>query len=81
MAWIKVIPEDEARGRLAQLYELYRGPEGGVDNVLKIHSLSPGSMAAHFDLYKLLMRSTKELRKAKREMIAVVVSGLNRCHY
>ena len=81
MAWIKTIPEVAAEGHLAELYERYREPEGGVDNVLKIHSLSPRSMEAHYELYKCLMRSTRELRKVQREMIAVVVSAINQCHY
>ena len=81
MAWIKVIPEGAAEGYLAELYERYQEPHGGVDNVLKIHSLRPRSMEAHYELYKLLMASTRELRKVKREMIAVVVSAINQCHY
>ena len=81
MAWIRIIPEDEAEGELAELYEAYQEPHGGVDNILRIHSLAPRSMRAHFELYKLLMASTRELRKVKREMIAVVVSALNQCHY
>jgi AhpD family alkylhydroperoxidase len=27
------------------------------------------------------MKSTRTLRKVEREMIAVVVSGINECHY
>lgn len=81
MAWIRTIPEDEAEGRLAELYGRYCEPDGGVDNILKIHSLDPRSMEVHYELYKHLMRSTPELRKVRREMIAVVVSALNACHY
>lgn len=81
MAWIRVIDEDDADGHLAELYRRYREPGGGVDNILKIHSLSPRSMKAHFDLYALLMRGRSELSKAQREMIAVVVSAINQCHY
>ena len=54
-----MIPEESAEGHLAELYERYRDPEGGVDNILRIHSLSPRSMEAHYDLYKELMRSTR----------------------
>ncbi len=51
MAWIHMIPEAEATGRLKELYEKYTEPWGGVDNILKIHSLNPRSMDAHFTLY------------------------------
>ncbi len=81
MAWIRVIPEDEAEGRLLSLYEQYREPWGGVDNIIKIHSLNAKSMKTHFDLYAHLMRGRSELSRAQREMIGVVVSALNECHY
>ncbi len=81
MAWVRIIPEDEATGRLKELYERYQEPWGGVDNILKIHSLNVPSLAAHFELYKTLMRGRSELSWAQREMIAIVASAANRCHY
>lgn len=81
MAWIKVIDETEAQGNLKELYEKMVEPSGGVDNILKIHSLNPASLVAHFDLYKTLMRGNSDLSRYRREMIAVVVSSLNRCEY
>ncbi len=81
MTWIKVIPEAEASGELKQLYEQMVEPSGAVDNILKIHSLNPASLRTHFELYKTLMRGPSGLSHAQREMIAVVVSTTNRCHY
>ena len=81
MAWIHMIPEDEASGRLKELYDKYTEPLGGVDNVLKIHSLNPRSMEAHFNLYTTLMRGRSELSREQREMIAIVASVANQCHY
>ena len=81
MAWIKVIDEKEAQGNLKDLYEKMVEPSGGVDNILKIHSLHPASLMAHFDLYKTLMRGNSDLSRYRREMIAVVASSLNRCEY
>ena len=81
MAWIHVIDEDEASGRLKQLYKKYEDPSGGVDNILKIHSLNPRSLEAHFDLYATVMRGKSDLSLAQREMIAVVSSSVNKCHY
>lgn len=81
MAWIKTIDEDQAEGRLAKLYKRVREPWGGVDNIFKIHSLNPASAGGHLELYRTLMRGKSPLSAAQREMIAVVVSSANRCHY
>ena len=81
MAWIKMIDENEAEGRLKELYARIVEPWGGVDNVLKIHGLNPESLHGHFALYKTLMRGRSPLSRAQREMIAVVVSATNECHY
>ncbi len=81
MAWIKVIEEAEAEGRLKEMYERQRDPRGPVDNILKIHSLNPASLRAHFEFYKTVMHKPSELSRSDREMVAVVVSSINRCHY
>ena len=81
MAWIKVIQEDEANGRLQALYARYAEPSGAVDNILKIHSLNVKSLQTHYDLYAHLMRGKSDLSRAQREMIAVVASAANKCHY
>jgi len=81
VAWIEMIPEDRADGRLAELYRKLAEPWGGVDHILKIHSLNPRSLDGHYELYKTLMRGRSPLSRAQREMIAVVVSAINRCHY
>jgi uncharacterized peroxidase-related enzyme len=81
MAWIKVIKEDEASGRLKELYEKYMEPSGIVDNILKIHSLNVKSLNTHYDLYAHLMRGRSDLSRAQREMIAVVASVANNCHH
>ena len=81
MAWIKMIAEEDARGRLAELYEKYEESWGGVDNILKIHSMNVKSMQTHYDLYAHLMRGRSDLSRVQREMIAVVVSAVNQCRY
>jgi alkylhydroperoxidase family enzyme len=81
MAWIPYVDESEATGRLRRLYERLVEPWGGVDHILKIHGLNPRSLEGHFDYYKWLMRGRSPLSRAQREMIAVVVSATNRCHY
>lgn len=81
MAWIKVLAEDEADGELKDIYERLTEPWGGVDNIMKIHSLNIPSLQAHNDMYRILMRGSPDLSRAQREMIAVVVSAANQCHY
>jgi len=76
-----MIREVEAAGRLKELYDKYTDPWGGVDNILKIHSLNVKSLKAHYDLYAHLMRGPSDLSRIQREMIAVVASAVNRCHY
>lgn len=81
MAWITVIHEDDAEGMLKEFYEHHKAPEGIVDNILKIHSLNPPSIKGHYDFYHTLMYGKSDLTRPQREMIAVVVSAANKCHY
>ena len=76
-----MIPESEAEGDLEELYERYATPEGTVDHILKIHGLSPASMKGHYDFYRILVYGRSPLTRPQREMIAVVVSAANKCHY
>jgi alkylhydroperoxidase family enzyme len=82
MAWIEVVDEQHADGELATLYEEIVDPQfDRVDRIMTIHSLHPGGLQAHHDLYRQVMTGTKTLRKVEREMIALVVSSINDCHY
>jgi alkylhydroperoxidase family enzyme len=80
VAWIRWVDEDDADGRLADLYRRYRDPQG-IDHILKIHSLNPESLEGHVRYYAHLMRGPSDLTRPEREMIAVTVSHLNGCHY
>jgi alkylhydroperoxidase family enzyme len=73
MAWIRMIPESEAEGELKAEYAGAMEPWGGVDNV--------ATLKAHMLLYVTVMRGPSDLSRAQREMIAVVVSTANHCHY
>lgn len=81
-AWIRVIPEGDATGRLAELYRENLDPRHGVvDNILKVHSIRPQTLADHACLYRTTMYGKSGLSRAEREMIAVVVSSINLCQY
>ena len=51
------------------------------DNILRVHGIHPAVLRAHYDLYKATMFSSSPLSRTRREMIAVVVSAVNGCHY
>ncbi len=78
MTWVKVIDEHEAEGEVAEIYARLKNR---VANILKSHSLNPGALKAHLDLYRAIMFRPSGLSRAEREAVATVVSGLNQCHY
>lgn len=81
MAVIKTIEHGEATGRLKEIYDDLIQKRGQLAEVHKIQSLRPESIVKHIDLYMEIMFSKSELSRAEREMIAVVTSVSNNCHY
>ena len=82
MPWIEAPHEDEWDGDLAALKEEVVDPvHHRVDWIMRVHALDPGSMNAHNVLYRQAMKGTAGLRKVDREMVALVVSQANDCHY
>ena len=81
MAWIDTINERDANGSLKDQYAKLKDSRSGVDNILKIHSLNPESLDTHVRLYKTIMYGKSPIRRVNREMIAVLVSSINQCHY
>jgi len=81
VAWIKTIDERDADGALKRIYDEQQRQAGAVASILKIHSLAPEVLIAHLAIYHAAMHAPGELSRAQREMIAVVVSAANGCHY
>ncbi len=81
MAYIEVIGHNEAQGRLAAIYEELLKKRGKLANVMLVHSLNPESLIAHMDLYMTIMFAQSPLSRPERELMAVVVSLLNKCTY
>ena len=54
---------------------------GLVPNVLRAYAFDDTKLRAFTDLYNDLMLGDSNLTKLEREMIAVVVSSVNRCFY
>ncbi|MEX0600050.1 MAG: peroxidase-related enzyme [Rhodothermales bacterium] len=81
MAWIDVIDESGASGELEEAYRSITGARGKLSNIMRVHSLHPGAMLAHMELYRQLLFSRSGLSRAERELIGVVVSARNACSY
>ncbi|MBC8364604.1 MAG: peroxidase [Actinobacteria bacterium] len=85
MAWIRTVPDGDWEaegGPLADLYaEVVDATHGRVDHIMVVHSLNPRGLNAHLGLYTSAMAGTATLRKVERELIALVVSLENHCHY
>ena len=81
MSWIDEVDVAEADGQLESIYAELVAKRGKVSNILKVHSLNPGAMQNHLDLYMTLMFGDSGLSRAEREAVAVVVSATNDCAY
>ena len=81
MSWIKTIPDNEADGLLAELYDASTAKFGKVINLVKIQSLSPETMSFGKQMYIHLMTKPGGLSRLQRVLIATVVSKVNGCYY
>ncbi len=81
MAFIRTIDENEAEGRLVGIYAELGKRSGRISNIFKIQSNNPPALQGMLGLYKATMRSDSPLTLAQREMLALVVSKTNGCHY
>jgi uncharacterized peroxidase-related enzyme len=81
VAHLRLIEVGEATGELEREYEAAIRRAGKVFNIVKAMSLRPGVLRASMDLYRSIMFGPSELSRAERELLAVVVSRANDCHY
>ncbi len=82
MAWIPAPGPDACDPEAAALLRAAADPKTGeADEILRVHALDPSGLAAHLAVYKAAMRGTGGLPKVDRELVALVVSQLNGCHY
>ena len=78
---LRLIDEGEATGVLKAEYDAAVERAGKVFNIVKAMSLNVETLRASMDLYRAIMFGRSELSRAERELLAVVVSRTNDCHY
>ncbi len=81
MAWIKTVPEEQAEGKLADAYCGFRERFGIVPNIMQAFSLRPELTELAARLSTTVTFGGSRLTRVQEEMIATVVSSINRCHY
>ena len=93
MAWIKTVPLAEADGKLLELLTKQRAmypaeyatpaPKASKsgESIVESHTLIPEAMFHAFSTFGSLMSPGLPLERRQHEIIATMVSLLNRCHY
>lgn len=81
MPYIRTIEPEEAEGQLKEVYDDILQKRGKLAEVHKLQSLNPQSIVDHRELYMTVMFGSSPLKRAQREMMAVVVSRANDCLY
>jgi uncharacterized peroxidase-related enzyme len=79
--FLRLIDVGEAAGLLREEYDAALARAGKVFNIVKAMSLRPAVLRESMQLYREIMFGTSGLSRQERELIAVVVSRENDCHY
>ncbi len=83
MASIKMVPEDEATGRVKSIYEEIKR-EFGIDfvpNLYRVMATNPGYLEANWNKVKAIIFASDKLDRLTKEIIAVAVSAVQGCRY
>jgi uncharacterized peroxidase-related enzyme len=81
VAFIRTTGIEEAEGALQREYEAAIRRAGKVFNIVGALSLRPAALQRTIALYQTIMFGPSGLSRAQREMLAVVTSQVNECHY
>ena len=81
MPYVRTITYEEAEGELKDTYDQILHVRGTVGNVLAVNSIRPHLMRTLFAHNLNVMGSDSGVTPAERQMVATVVSALNKCQY
>ena len=83
MASIRMIPEEEAEGKVKAIYEDIKESLGidFVPNLYKVMAPCPDYLEANWSKVKAVMVRQGKLDRLTKEIIAVAVSAVNGCEY
>jgi len=81
MAFIAYITYEDASEQLKALYKKFGGANQTPANIIRIAGHNPQAMDHHTRFYMAVQHAKTSLSRHQREMIALLVSGINQCHY
>jgi len=81
MPWIQTVDNKDAKVKLKKIYKQLKKQRGKISNIMKVQSLNAAAMQKHLELYYTIMFSDSSLKREECEMIATVVSAINKCEY
>ena len=81
MAWIKLVADGEATGRLRAMYDAAIARAGRVFEIVRTMSPNPPVLEKSMAFYMQVMKGGSGLSRKEREMLATVTSRANDCYY
>lgn len=81
MAYVRTIAQHDADGLLSRVFGAREKSAGRLWEIVKVQSLSPATLRDSMRLYGQIMYGESALSRTEREMIAIVTSQVNECHY
>lgn len=81
MAYVSKIPPEEATGSLKREFDAAMARAGRIWEIVAVQSQNADALRDGMRLYRTTMYGESPLSRQQREMIAVVTSMANECHY
>ena len=83
MSTVKLIPEEEAAGRVKEIYDEIKARLGVdfVPNLYRVMAQKPDYLEANWNKVRAVMMDEGKLDRLTKEVIAVAVSAVLGCDY
>ena len=81
MPHVHVLEYDETTGTARREYDAALRRAGRIWNIVSVQSQLPDVMRDSIRIYRSIMFGPSPLSRGQREMMAVVTSQANECHY
>lgn len=83
MASVNMISEEDAVGRVAEIYDEIKASLGTdfVPNLYKVMAVNPAFLEANWNKVQAVMAAPGKLDRLTKEIVAVAVSSVIGCEY